>query len=224
MKVLGWRGLSLLIPSVASAVGFFCFAVLAFSFTELQVLPQWFRTGLVLCGSFSLAFGSEVGTLSNVIEIYRKGNNKQIWDWIALVISVMSTFVGVVLAFATLLGAKAMWSSFVQVWTPIALGLLAALDSYGNFLEFGLYLARVDATKNIVECDNKKQSVKSKLSSKQKRMSVLLELLRNNSKIAVSDIAKQLDVSEPTVYNYLNELEKANKITRINGEVLVNET
>jgi DNA-binding CsgD family transcriptional regulator len=215
MKVLGWRGLSLLVPSVASAVGFFCFAVLAFSFTELQVLPQWFRTGLVLCGSFSLAFGSEVGTLSNVIEIYRKGDSKQIWDWIALVISVMSTFVGVVLAFATLLGAKAMWSSFVQVWTPIALGLLAALDSYGNFLEFGLYLARMDATKNIVE---------SRLSSKQKRMSVLLELLKNNGRITVSDIAKQLDVSEPTVYNYLNELEKANKITKINGEVLVNET
>lgn len=222
MKVLGWRGLSLLIPSVASAVGFFCFAVLAFSFTELQVLPQWFRTGLVLCGSFSLAFGSEIGTLSNVIEIYRKGNSKQIWDWIALVISVMSTFVGVVLAFATLLGAKAMWSNFVQIWTPIALGLLAALDSYGNFLEFGLYLARFDELEKTYE--NDVNVVKSKLSSKQKRMSVLLELIKNDSKISVSDIAKYLDVSEPTVYNYLVELKNDKKVVKRNGEVFVNET
>ena len=56
---LGWRGLSLLIPSVAAAVGFFCFAVLAFGFTELETLSASFRRGLVITGAFTLAFGSE---------------------------------------------------------------------------------------------------------------------------------------------------------------------
>lgn len=39
----GWRGISLLLPSLASALGFFCFAVLAFSFTELRGLDAGFR-------------------------------------------------------------------------------------------------------------------------------------------------------------------------------------
>jgi hypothetical protein len=71
--MMGLRGWSLLIPAAASSIGFFCFAVLAFSFTELSTLPADFRMALVLVGSFSLAFGSEVGTLSSVVEIYRKG-------------------------------------------------------------------------------------------------------------------------------------------------------
>ena len=137
---LGWRGLSLLIPSLAAAVGFFCFAVLAFGFTELETLSPDFRRGLVITGSFTLAFGSEIGTLSNVVEIYRKGAERQAWDWLGLVVSVASTFASFVLAFSALLNVKAMWSQTVQLYGPIVLGILAALDAYGGFMEFGLYL------------------------------------------------------------------------------------
>lgn len=144
-QMMGVRGWSLLVPALLSAVGFFCFGVLGFSFTELTVLPEAFRTTLVLTGAFALAFGAEVGTLSNVVEIYRKGQQVRGWDAIALAISILATFTAFILAFATLLGVSATWGATVRLYGPIALGLLAALDSYGNFLEFGLYLNSYDA-------------------------------------------------------------------------------
>jgi hypothetical protein len=130
---------SLIIPAVASAVGFFCFSVLAYSFTELTTLPAAFRTALVLVGAFALAFGSEVGTLASVVEIYRKGERVCRWDSAALVVSVATTGAAFVLAFAELLGARATWGATVRLYGPIVLGLLAALDSYGGFMELGLY-------------------------------------------------------------------------------------
>jgi len=139
-SALGWRGLSLLLPACASAVGFFAFSVLAFGFVELDVLPDGFRTGLVLVGAFSLAFGGEIGTLSAVVEIFRKNGRAQSWDWIGLAISVLSTLAAFILAFAALLGVKATWTAGVQLYGPIVLGVLSALDAYSGFMEFGLYL------------------------------------------------------------------------------------
>lgn len=141
---LGWRGVSLLIPACASAVGFFAFAVLGFGFTELSLLPDGFRTGLVLVGAFALAFGGEIGTLSNTVEIFRKRGNITTWDWLALVVSVLATLAGFLLAFAALLGVKTTWATWAQLYGPVILGLLAALDSYGGFVEFGLYLNTFD--------------------------------------------------------------------------------
>jgi hypothetical protein len=143
-QAMGWRGYSLLIPACASATGFFAFAVLAYGFTELAVLPVWFRTALVLVGAFCLAFGGEIGTLSNSVEIFRKNGQATAWDWAALVVSVMATLAAFLLAFAALLGVKATWAGWLQVYGPIVLGLLAALDSYGGFVEFGLYLNGFD--------------------------------------------------------------------------------
>jgi len=143
-QVLGWRGAALLIPCLTSAIGFFCFAVLAFGFTELTVLPQAFRTGLVVVGAFTLAFGGEIGTLSNTVEVFRKNSLATKWDWATLVISVMSTLGCFLLAFSALLGAVTGWADWLRLYGPIVIGLLAALDSYGGFCEFGLYLNTFD--------------------------------------------------------------------------------
>jgi hypothetical protein len=143
-----WRLASLLVPSIASAVGFFAFAVLAFSFTELRQLPPDFRKALVLIGAFALAFGGEVGTLAAAIEIFRKTGNggaTLAWDWLGLAVSAVATFAAFLLAFAALLGVDATWSDEVKIYGPIALGLLAAADGYVNFVELGLHLAQFDA-------------------------------------------------------------------------------
>jgi len=138
------RMYSLLIPACASAVGFFAFSVLAFGFAELDALPASFRTSLVLVGAFALAFGGEVGTLTAVVEIFRKNGQAQRWDWIGLAVSVLSTLSAFVLAFAALLGVQATWSATVKLYGPIVLGVLAALDAYAGFMELGLYLASYD--------------------------------------------------------------------------------
>lgn len=145
-KFMGIRALSLLIPSIAAAIGFFAFAVLSFSFTELTTLPEDFRKYLVLVGSFALAFGGEIGTLTATVEIFRKRETKttSLWDWIALVVSGIASTASFILAFATLLGVKATWSETVQIYGPIVLGILAMLDAYGGFVEFGEYLGSFD--------------------------------------------------------------------------------
>lgn len=141
------RSWSLLIPAMFSAVGFFAFAILAFSFTEIQSLPSWFRTGLVIVGAFCLAVGGEIGTLTTTVEIFRKSRQGDAiwWDWVGLTLSLFATLAEFLIAFATLLGVKAqIWSEPMQLWGPIALGLLSALDSYTNFAEYGLYLSMYD--------------------------------------------------------------------------------
>jgi hypothetical protein len=164
--MMGARGWSLLIPAMASSVGFFCFGVLGFGFTELDALSNVFRQALVLTGAFALAFGAEVGTLSSITEIYRKGERLGRWDKFALAVSVLATFSAFILAFASLLGVKATWGATVQLYGPIFLGMLAALDSYGGFMEFGLYLNSYD--KRIKQwqgafADFKKEQVQTQL-------------------------------------------------------------
>lgn len=140
MKRPDFRMLSLLIPATASAVGFFCFAVLAFSVVEMSSLSQEYRVALVRFGAHALAFGSEVGTLAAVVEIYRKPQ-REAWDWLALFISIASTFAAFGLSFTVMIGkdkiAFGPWFEFVG---PLALALFAALDSYGGFVELGIYL------------------------------------------------------------------------------------
>lgn len=143
-RMLGVRGWSLLIPSALAAVGFCAFSVLAFSFTELQTLPVAFRRDLVIVGSFALAIGGEMGTLSGVVEVFRKRRQAEVWDWLAILVSAMSTVAAFVLSWAALLGATATWSRGVQMYGPIVLGVLAALDSYAGFSELGMYLSTYD--------------------------------------------------------------------------------
>lgn len=142
--MLGVRGWSLLIPSILAAIGFCAFAVLAFSFTELQSLPATFRRWLVIVGSFALAIGGEVGTLSGVVEVFRKRKRAEVWDWLAIVISAAATMAAFVLSFAALLGVNATWSEVVKLYGPIVLGVLAAFDAYSGFAEVGMYLSTYD--------------------------------------------------------------------------------
>jgi hypothetical protein len=138
-----WRVYSLLVPAAFSAVGFFVFAVLGYSFTEFATIPAGVRFWLVVTGGICLAMGGEVGTLTSTVEVYRKqklGTTNH-WDWFALAISLVTTLASFVLAFAALLGARAGWSRPVQIWGAIVLGLLAALDAYGLFLETGFLFA-----------------------------------------------------------------------------------
>jgi len=140
------RAWSLGIPCFASALGFCAFAILAYSFTELQTLPPEFRTNLVIVGALSLAVGGEIGTLASVIEIYRKVGlgDQNVWDWIALVLSIAATLAAFILSFAALLGAQASWSRNVKIWGPIGLGICAALDAYAGMLELGLLVGSFD--------------------------------------------------------------------------------
>ena len=148
------RSWSLLVPAIFSVMGFFFFAVLAFGFTAVESVPGLVRTATII-GAFALAFGGEVGTLSTTVEVYRKARSQETvwWDWLGLMVSLVTTAGEFVLAFALLLGERASWSNVVQIWGPIALGLFCALDAYAGFMQYGFYLASYDRRRKVWESE-----------------------------------------------------------------------
>lgn len=236
-RALDTRGLSLLIPSILSAVGLFCFAVLAYSFTELHSLPAEFRRGLVVVGALTLAAGSEIGTLATVVDIYRKGGPRT-WDWIALFFSLCTTVASFVLAFAALLLSNLQWVTAALDYGAVVLGVLAALDSYGGFMEFGLYLnshdARLDQWERRVvgeaeraerlaallppESGHTEPLVNVDIADRRRQ---LLSYYRAQPGATQSAAAEALGVSASTVRNDLTVLEAQGKVRRNNGQLEV---
>ena len=141
------RTWGLMVPSVVGVVGLAAFALLAFAFPELSVLPQAFRTNAVVIGSIALAIGGEVGTLFTNIEIFRKvtSGDSTMWDWTALVTSLIATMIAFLIAAAVLLGVDVVWTGFVTTWGQILLIAVVALDQYAGQMELGLYIGTHDA-------------------------------------------------------------------------------
>jgi len=141
------RTWGLMVPAVIGVIGLAAFALLAFAFPELSVLPQAFRTNAVVVGSIALAIGGEVGTLFTNIEIFRKVTSGDVtfWDWTALVTSLIATMIAFLIAAAALLGVDVIWTGFVTTWGQILLIAVVALDQYAGQMELGLYIGTHDA-------------------------------------------------------------------------------
>ena len=141
------RTWGLMVPAVIGVIGLAAFALLAFAFPELSVLPQAFRTNAVVIGSIALAIGGEVGTLFTNIEIFRKVTSKDVtfWDWSALATSLLATMIAFLIAAAALLGVTVVWTGFVTTWGQILLIVVVALDQYAAQMELGLYIGTHDA-------------------------------------------------------------------------------
>lgn len=142
-----WRWWSLVVPSVATAFGLFLFGVFAVGFTQLRDLPDQIKFIVVALGAVCIPFGSELGTVSSVIEIFRKhfgptGATKL--DWAGLITSTCTSITGVILSWAYLLSSDTAWSSDVRTWGPLVFGALMVLDFTFSLLETGAYLGSYD--------------------------------------------------------------------------------
>jgi len=138
---------SLLLPSIVGAIGFFCYATIAFALVELANVPPAFHYTLVIIGAPCVAFAAEMGTPASVVEVLRKkgmGKHLQFWDKAALVISICTTCTAFLMAFVNLLVLEVWWADVVRLYGPAVLALVAGLDSYMLFGEFGLALAEYD--------------------------------------------------------------------------------
>jgi len=149
------RAWGLAIPAVMGVVGLGAFALLAYTFKELELIDQVLRTHIVLYGAASLAVGGEIGTLFTNLEIFRKVHQGRAtkWDWSGLVTSVSATVLAFLLAAARLLGADVVWSDFVKTWGQILLILVSALDQYAGQMELGLYIGSYDERHSAWEKD-----------------------------------------------------------------------
>lgn len=142
-----WRWWSLVIPSVATAFGLFLFGVFAVGFTQLRELPEEIKFVVVALGAICIPFGSELGAVSSVIEIFRKHfgpTGATRLDWTGLITSTCTSITGVILSWAYLLSSDTAWSEDVKTWGPLVFGALMVLDFTFSLLETGAYLGSYD--------------------------------------------------------------------------------
>lgn len=144
-KFMGVRGWSMMFPLIGAAIGDFCFTVIALTYTEIGSFRPEFRLWFTQIGAITLAFGSAIGTLPTVVEIFRASDKPRYTDYIALGINGMTTLSAFVIAFAALLGKDAVvWTTISALWGPLFFGFLLMLDTIASAIVFGRYLRDYD--------------------------------------------------------------------------------
>jgi len=134
-----WRTYSMLLPILAGALGACIFFALGLAFAEIVNIRLEVRKPMVLIASFGVAIGSTFGSIGSGIEVFRKSYKKQAtaWDWTSLIVSIVTTVVGMVMGFASLLGATEEWSRIATIYGCIVVGAFASLDTGGDMIELG---------------------------------------------------------------------------------------
>lgn len=141
-KMMNVRAWSMLLPSIAQVIGLCMFGIVAWSFTEFDMLNQNYRINLVIAGSFLIAAGGSIGSLPVTVEVFRKRRNGGItWvDWATLVFSGIASFVETITSLSFLSGFN-----ITQSWQRIALlAILSTLDTCLGMAELGDYLGSHD--------------------------------------------------------------------------------
>jgi len=134
-----WRTYSMLLPILAGALGACIFFALGLAFAEIVNIRVEVRKPMVLVASFGVAIGSTFGSIGSGIEVFRKAYKRQAtsWDWASLIVSIVTTVVGMVMGFASLLGATEEWSRIATIYGCIVVGAFASLDTGGDMIELG---------------------------------------------------------------------------------------
>jgi len=137
-----WTWYTLFLPVLIAGFGVMCFAVLAYSFTEVRdALANGWSTRLVVAGAIAMAIGGEFGTGFTILEVFRKHTKGEtsIWDWVGLLISFTASTMSLFLSWAWLSGIMATWTETMQVYGPLILGFSGVADFYAGWMEAGLY-------------------------------------------------------------------------------------
>lgn len=134
-----WRTYSMLLPILAGALGACIFFALGLAFAEIVNIRAEVRKPMILVAAFGVAIGSTFGSIGSGIEVFRKSYKRQAttWDWTSLVISVVTTVVGMVIGVATLLGGTTEWSRAAVIWGSALVCGFASLDAAGDMIELG---------------------------------------------------------------------------------------
>lgn len=150
-----FQAIAILVPVIASAIGLFLMSVEALVFAQFNSLPQNFRLWTSIISAFFMAFGGEIGTVSNSIFIFSrwiKRNTKfysewdkvTIFDWTGLIVSWLSTALAMFIASSTRPGTIASWQQIFAEWLILPLMLVAVSDVYLGVSELGVLIGQFD--------------------------------------------------------------------------------
>jgi len=136
---------TLWVPCVIGGIGLFLFNVPGVGFIRLYDFPPKWLNFLVVGGALFMMFGSDVGTVFSIFEIFRKYTDMgtRMWDWIGLVISVCASIAASSLSFAFQLsnvGVEAGWIAQAKMYGPLLAVVFIILDLIMSSAEAGMYL------------------------------------------------------------------------------------
>jgi len=128
-----------------SGTGWAIYGVFAFAFQDIDVIPGWLQSALVILGSALIVIGAEMNTAPTSVAVFRKlGAGKAHWlDVAALLLSFVGSIFSALLTFSarqTLLGEQG-WRAWMLAKGPIFAGVATAADYYAATAELGLLSA-----------------------------------------------------------------------------------
>jgi len=152
--VMAW---ALLLPCIIQTFGLTCLGVVAFSLTEMATLAAEYRTWLVMAGAFTVAIGSDIGSLPSAVEVFRKRRRGTAeWpDWLALIFSGLASLAETVIALSFLGG----FDLVQNIFRVAVLGILTVLDTYFTISELGDWIASYEIRLEVWR-EEYKQAVK----------------------------------------------------------------
>jgi hypothetical protein len=138
---------SLIIPIVASVLGFFIVGIFAFAFDSINVLSEPIRDWITVFGSALVILGAEANTPGTFVAVFKrlyKNENVNFFDWSAITLSGIGTLANMLIVIAILIDASSteriQWVSSVLVWMPLVAGFAVSCDYYGSLIELGFHI------------------------------------------------------------------------------------
>lgn len=154
-KMWDFQTIAILIPVIASAIGLFLMSIEALVFAQFESMPDNFRIWVSIISAVFMAFGGEVGTVSNTTFIFSRyikhntrfradWDNVTAWDWTGLIVSWLSTMLSMFIAASTRPNSFASWQQILAEWLVLPLVLVAISDVYTGMIELGSSIGQFD--------------------------------------------------------------------------------
>jgi len=140
-----WRWWTLFIPNLFGAFGLFLFNVPGMGFVRLHSISTVWLNILVIGGTLAMMFGSDVGTLFAILEVFRKYAKRetQQWDWIGIIVSIGASISSSILSWAFqlyMVNVQADWIRWAKIYMPLFATTFIILDLALSGAEAGMYL------------------------------------------------------------------------------------
>ena len=154
-KLWDFQTVAILIPVCSSAIGLFLMSIESLVFAQFSSMPDNLRLWISIISAIFMAFGGEIGTVSNNIFVFgrlAKKNTKFYtdwervtnWDFAGLIVSWLGTTLSMFIASATRPDSFASWQNIFAEWLILPLMILSVSDAIFGIIEFGTAYGQFD--------------------------------------------------------------------------------
>lgn len=154
-KLLDFNTIAILIPVIASAFGLFLMGVESMIFAQFKSLPENMRLYTSIVSAILLAFGGEIGSVSNNVAMFQRYIKSRMqaraewdivtrWEWVGFVVSWIATTLSMFIASSTRPSVTTSWRGFFSEWLIVPLMILAVGDVIFGIVELGVHTGTFD--------------------------------------------------------------------------------